>query len=403
MKFLLDNSSLIKLSINTDEIDFLKNLKKYDNIEFCVFSSSIEIQNECNKYDDAKISLLLPLDPKIIDDKKYDPQVFSLDTDVDNMKEIYNQIININNHDNSSSIHAAIAVSKNLILVTENNELKIAMKQLNYKVLSLNEIRQFFCSQVSLSSKKLAYTKGFVCYFDILGFGSFSKDTNNLDRIEKMIKRFRSISLLTEKMPLIGKISFFSDSFFFTVSNQEMKEATFFESILTFTCLARDIIQEIVGTDIRAGISYGEYIHNKNGEIYGPAVVDAVKLAEPKKEGDKLKSFLNGDPAAILINKSVFNSPLNSNNELYNLFIDAKHKYNEIEESRFFIVNPYYFIAETKFYEFSCYGERVKYKNLCRSRREIINKNGENKEKYRFSLKFLDEFEKDPSKIHKII
>ena len=87
MKFLLDNSSLIKLSINIDEIDFLKNLKKYDNIEFCVFSSSIEIQNECNKYDDAKISLLLPLDPKIIDDKKYDPQVFSLDTDVDNMKE----------------------------------------------------------------------------------------------------------------------------------------------------------------------------------------------------------------------------------------------------------------------------------------------------------------------------
>lgn len=360
---MLDNCVINKFYDDNTTFSLLKELKEFADADFFICYSVIEeISNVPDDKKEKRIVMLdrlFSLEPKVLSDNPavFDKTRFDFSSFSDD--EVYQKVLELNKGGVRDAIHAQTAVTNGLILVTEDKGLYNAMKS--------------------------------------LGFGAFSSKEENFEIIKKLVANLQGLIRMNNLNHLIGKITFFSDSIFFTVEDNELRDYMFFTSIIDFVCTARDIIQEHIGTDIRAGVSYGKYIHLKSGEIYGPAIVQSVKLGEHKKEGSPLSSYLEGDPAAIVIHENVFSSPANKFGSLLRLFKSHPERYKQINETNFFAVNPYYFIYETKWYGYA-FEEKIMDKHqICTHWRQIIDSNVNHKEKYRLASKFLDEFENDRS------
>ena len=335
MKLLLDENVIKAVEENNKVFKMFAELKEYGDADINICYSTLEkinqIPDSLREKRIRTLDLLFSLEPKILQDRPVVANQSRFDFSAFDDGNIYNQIIELTDNDICGSIHAQTAVSNGLILVTNNKTLYNSMKRIGCDVFNLSDLENGHNIMSSIYPiLKQEYTTGFVCYFDILGFGSFSLNEDNLAYIKQVMSDLQKFIRMNRLNKFIGKITIFSDSVFFTVKDVEMKEVSFFTSILDFVCTARDIIQEHIGTDIRAGISYGKYIHLQSGEVYGPAITQAVKLAEPKKEGDILYSFLDGNPASIIIHQNVFDSSVNKYGELKRLFECQNDRFIEI-------------------------------------------------------------------------
>ena len=402
MKLLLDNCIINKLFEDEKVLKLLRELKSFKVADYYICHSVIEeIAQTPDKNKEKRIEMLhmiFELEPKVLND---DVAVFDFsrfDYSRFGTGEVFQNILSKNKGNVRDAIHAETAVANGLILVTEDIGLYNAMKLYNYDVFNLGDLKNSKnITNENYPILKQEYKHGFVCYFDILGFGSFSMNASNLQMIKNAIAKLQNLIRNHRMNSFIGEITMFSDCIFFTVENKEMKETIFLTSILDFVCLARDMIQMDFGTDIRAGLSYGEFIHLASGEIYGPAVTQAVRLAEPKKKNDILSGYLKSDPAAIIIHRNVFESPLNENKELELLFQSHPERYVPIGDTEFYYVNPYYFIFETKGYTAILFGEKLNKTELCKIWKSRILANKEHQEKYSIALKMLSDFETDES------
>ena len=402
MELLLDNCVVNKLAEDGSIFNLFIRLKEFGYADFNVCFSTIEelvqTPDKCKEKRIRALDLLLLLEPRFFSDSVsiFDKTRFDASTFSDG--EVYKEILKVSKNNVKDAICAQTAVSNGLALVTEDKQLYNTMKRYGHQVYMIDELKNsdIFKQEIyPISSQE--YVEGFVCYFDILGFGKFSMDINNLSKIQKAVIGIQAIKRMHEMNGILGDIIIFSDSVFFTVKNEEMKEASFFTSIVSFVSLARDIVQTNIGTDIRAGIAYGKYIHLKTGEIYGPAITQSVRLAEPKKDGDQLKAFLDGDPAAIIVHENVFDAPINAFSELTRLFEEQNKRFSRIGDTNYFLVNPYYFIYETKIITSMLFGKTNDKKEMCNTWRNIIKSNEQYSSKYKLSLTALDSFESDDS------
>lgn len=404
MKLLLDTNIINNLTEMPGLLGKLQSLKEFADAEIYVCSSIInELSAIPDKLVDKRNSILhdlFLLEPHIVYDGVGVLGVTKCDEAVVSDGTVYKKIINENQDNVRDAIIAETAVNNGLILVTNDKELYNKMKTNGYDVFNTDDLengKKVLESKYPLLNQE--YVSGFVCYFDILGFGSFSSNETNIEQIIKLFVNLQTAIKLNEQNRFIGNISMFSDSVFFTVTDGEMKEAGFFESIIDFVCLARDIIQHHIHTDVRAGIVHGKYINIKNDAIFGPAITQAVRLAEPKKENDQLKKYLDGDPAAIIIHPNVLQSEINEYGELEYL-LKNKKGFVQLGDTNYFLVNPYYFIFETRSIGSLLFGKKIDKKQVCEEWLNYIMTNRDFKDfdtKYKLSLQFLDTFKNDNS------
>ena len=402
MKLLLDTNIINGLVEKPELPGLFNSLKEFADAEiFVCYSIVEEISAIPDLYIEKRkniLSSLFKLEPKIIYDGVAILGETTCGTAVVSEGEVFQRIVNDSRNNLKDAIIAETAVNNNLTLVTNDIDLYNKMKANNYDVVNTEELAN---GKTVLNKKypllEQNYISGFVCYFDILGFGSFTQNEANLDTIKKLIVNLKQAININEQNHFIGNIAMFSDSFFFTVSDDEMREAGFFTSIIDFVCMARDIIQHHIHTDIRAGIVYGNYIHLKNNAIFGPAITQSVRLAEPKKERDPLKLFLTGDPAAIIIHPNVLESPLNKYRELERILTNNK-RYIPLGDSGYYVVNPYYFIYDTRSIGSLLYGQIINKEHVCEEWKNHLMANEPFPDfslKYRMSLQFLEDFKND--------
>ena len=319
---LLDNCVVNQLEEDTSLLSLLCEIKEFGHCDFAICYSTIE---EFSAIPDKEkrtqvLMHIFSLEPKVVYDSVAVCGMSRVGTAVVSEGEVYEKILNEKGDNIRDAIVAETAVSNNYFLVTNDKKLYNSMKRNNYSVLNTDDLRNGKqLMSLSYPILDMEYQSGFVCYLDILGFGSFSNDSKHLETIKKLIINLQGAIRIHELNKLIGNITLFSDCIFFTVDISEMKEPLFVTSIIDFICLARDIIQNHVGTDIRAGLAFGQYVHLKTGEIYGPAVTQAVRLAEPKKQNDVLYAYLDTNPASIIVHQNVLNCPLNQFGELTEL------------------------------------------------------------------------------------
>lgn len=395
MKFLLDNCIVYKLCKDNKTMCLLKEFKEFTLCEF--FVGSAVIKEIIKTQDDAKeqhitmLDKLFSLEPHILND---DRTIFDK-TELNFLSlpdyEVYDKILEINENAIHEAIFGQLAVTNHLILITEDEDLYRIFNSLEYDVFKLIDL---YDGKKLIKEKypilKHEYKNGYVCYFDILGFSLFSLREENLKKIQNMVYDLQVFFKQHCLNRFIGKITMFSDSVFFTIEDTELKDYMFFTSIIDFVCVARNIIQHYIKTDIRAGVSYGKYIHLNSGEIYGPAIIQSVKLGEPKKDDSPLSKYLDGDPAAIILHENILCSPANEHDSLRWNFQQHPERYEKIEGTNFYSVNPYYFIYDTLNTIIS-----IDKKQICNQWRQIIDNNKEHKDKYELMESFLNEFEND--------
>lgn len=235
------------------------------------------------------------------------------------------------------------------------------------------------------------YEEGIVCYLDILGFKQLSSKEDNFERIKFVFESLKRFSDIFEKNVGFYKILKVSDSIFITFSKND-HNAALFDGVCDIVSLIREVVAENFSTDIRCGITFGKYLFTDEGEIFGPAVVRAVSLAEPKKENDELFVPLSGNPACIIIDKIILTSDLNSENELDSRFENENYFYKF--DCGYFLLN--HFSINYMFKKVTALDMKTilhKKKPLCARWRMLMCKNVNHIEKYRLSMLLLNEFE----------
>ena len=110
-----------------------------------------------------------------------------------------------------------------------------------------------------------------------------------------------------------------------------------------------------------------------------------------------MKQFLLGDPAAIIIHPSVLKSPLNKYNELERILANNK-RYVPLGDLGYYVVNPYYFIYDTRSIGSLFYGKNINKEEAYEEWKSYLMANESFSDfslKYRMSLKFLEDFKND--------
>lgn len=160
-------------------------------------------------------------------------------------------------------------------------------------------------------------------------------------------------------------------------------------------------IIENIGTDIRAGITYGKYVHEGyKGQLYfGPAICKAVNISEKCK----CISCAYGaaeQPAGIYIDKIIFEKDIEP-------FYDYKKYLKELNTGNY-ILNPYIF----EFFNLDPYTYNRQVENgevpknitkydwwtlFCKKQKQIISKHDDEKFKEKYSLypKMLEDFQEN--------
>lgn len=250
--------------------------------------------------------------------------------------------------------------------------------------------------QVDLVSE---YDEGVVCYIDILGFGKFSCDKDNFKKIKNIFSTNETIKNMQKNNNFIGKVLQISDSIFITAKLNDFKEAAFFTSLLSLICLIRESVVNEVGTDIRCGITYGDFVHLDNGTIFGPAVTRAVLLEELKVDDEELLKTLHDHPAMILIDNNFLKSQLNKYNELSDFVFRKEFKRFRNLVNGYYLVNPFYFIYEIKKYSAILWHEEIHKDFLVKDWNDKIGRNINHLEKYWLTKEFLSLFSKDKDEV----
>lgn len=210
------------------------------------------------------------------------------------------------------------------------------------KSIKIKKIQEDFPNRYCKASE---YSEGFVCYMDILGFSKYASDENNFEKIKDLLNRFLNHQINEEINDDIIAISIGSDSILMTVD--KCKAFYDLDYFLRRIFYLRNMVVDSIGTDIRASITYGKYIHEgyKGQMFFGPAIVRAVELAE--KSGAISCKYGNAyQPAGVFLDKFLFEEK--NDIELY----DRKYeKYIVKLDNGNYILNPYIF----EFYSMSEY------------------------------------------------
>lgn len=160
---------------------------------------------------------------------------------------------------------------------------------------------------------KLNYDEGIVCAIDFLGFSSFSKDEHNFYKIKNLFNEIADIKnrIDASSYSIPINMTFMSDTVLLTSNlNQTYSHkiiSGFYDIFITYI---RYAVNYYIGTDIRAAITYGQFLHTGKEEdmFFGPAITRAITLAEKKSDildlNEKIK---NTNPASIIID-NVFQS-----------------------------------------------------------------------------------------------
>lgn len=139
-------------------------------------------------------------------------------------------------------------------------------------------------------SSELSFENRIVAFVDILGFSKAVSDNENspeaLSRLYDLIRsyssehalktiyRFSNIptDLISKLVPVT--VTQFSDSFVFSVNTENSAGCVFLVSILT--ALMEEAHSS--GFLVRGGVSSGKLIHEENGVLMGPALINAYNL-----------------------------------------------------------------------------------------------------------------------------
>lgn len=138
-----------------------------------------------------------------------------------------------------------------------------------------------------LAQSKKTYTHKIVCFVDILGFKDFiekndHKKTNDLYEVLKKLNPSGIRSLLTEYFSKIEpneylslSINQFSDSFVISCDTND----TFSVKMLIRTLITLEyILLGKLGLMMRGAVCLGNLVHDDNGVMFGPAMVEAYHL-----------------------------------------------------------------------------------------------------------------------------
>ncbi len=197
-----------------------------------------------------------------------------------------------------------------------------------------------------------SYSSGYLGLIDILGFGNFSKNSENFKAILKAFtSQYHLKRTLESALPDV-KYFIMSDTVVVMVSppqNME-KDYVYFETLVSQIALLRHSFLRELGLFSRAGVTYGQFYFDPNkGILFGPAVTRAAVLAEKACtliESEGLSESFRDRPAAILIDKCFTGS---GDQRLRDLFLESgvtehikwRTSYYIPKENEFFLLNPH--------------------------------------------------------------
>ena len=263
-----------------------------------------------------------------------------------------------------------------------------------------------------VKSEKANYKIGYVGVIDILGFGSFSEDHDNFQRIRYMMDLICYQKRNFERNFDV-KYSILSDTVVIMVELTDLKkfDYVFLESVVFEIGYLRSYILKSTGLYSRAAITFGEYYYDeKRNLIFGPAVTKAAKLAE--KSGDYISTQddkrFSERPAAIIIDE-VFTKK--TSNPFYSYFFDgcvgdclSNFRFRKIGNTNYYLYNPYYECFDD--YRYNSVDEEDRnfeslFESFSRIEKDrlnvrIENASDENKKKYDVEKDLLEEFIANP-------
>lgn len=252
------------------------------------------------------------------------------------------------------------------------------------------------------------YKIGYVGVIDILGFGAFTEDDANFQKIRHMMDLI-FLQKRNFERNLEVKYSILSDTVVIMVelTDTQKFDYVFLESVISQIGYIRSYILDSTGLYSRAAITFGEYFYDEELNcLFGPAITKAAKLAEKSDDyipAEEDKRF-SERPAAIIVDDVFTNE---TDNPFYKDFLDGcvddcllNYRFNKIGKTGFFLYNPYYesfedycitsknsISASTQsFFEPFCRREKD------RLSRQIENSSEKNKKKYLVEKDLLEEF-----------
>ena len=251
------------------------------------------------------------------------------------------------------------------------------------------------------------YKIGYVGVIDVLGFGSFTEDVSNFNRIHSLLDHILYLKRNFERNLAHLKFSILSDTVvvMIEIDNSRKLDYVFFESVLSNIGLIRTFILNCTGLYSRAGITFGYYYYDdKTGTTFGPAITRGANLAEKSDLCIKIDSRFDNRPAAILVD-DVFSRK--ENNPFYNWFLNgcivdylSNIRLKRIQNTDYYIYNPYF----EAFQDYLCtsrnkvnYSDDVFFENFCKRERDRLkhqfdNANKDIAEKYLIEKEMLDDF-----------
>lgn len=222
--------------------------------------------------------------------------------------------------------------------------------------------------------KEPQYFDGYVCFIDILGFSQYVLSHPYFD-LRDLFNRNLNLAINHDANFDEIKFCFLSDSVVITVQKNEIKYPDAeIKSLISLCCSFRELIFSKTKLEIRASLTYGEYMHSgpSNVAIFGPAIIRAYKLTEKL---DRIKSFeipriiKLGRPASIIVDKNVFQS--DPNNILISDYIDN----HIVLKTGYVLINPF---LESSFLDRSIEKrcrEYLEFLNTCSKKHKCKYKN----------------------------
>lgn len=125
----------------------------------------------------------------------------------------------------------------------------------------------------------MQYTKGYVGFIDILGFGKYVSEKNNSKTIKDLFYFINKFQSFFNESSLSVKIAFFSDTIILTVEEIEKNNLSM---LFTAIEMAENYLFKHTQLYFRGAIAKG-YYYNNDGIAFGPAIVSAYELEKKAK------------------------------------------------------------------------------------------------------------------------
>lgn len=238
------------------------------------------------------------------------------------------------------------------------------------------------------------YDEGYVCFLDILGFSEFVRDEAKFLKIYNLFSEIIKKKTIVEEddFMLDYKISICSDSILITLSTVKFTRFTDFDFFAKFICYVRGLVMSIIGTEIRAAITFGKYYHGgvNNQIFFGPAISRAVALAEKKNKIKDIPLELQNNPAAIIVDRIIYSSLLAEfDEEICN--IEFERFFKKLQNG-YYLINPY---IKEYIYAVEGYDLQISQEEIFDYEQEYLQERLNNPliaEKYKINSLLLHEF-----------